>query len=177
VLTPDKGQHIAIEALEGLPTDLPLLVLGVTPYSEVEYYSKKLRQYADPRVRFLGYVPAEGFKQLLSHALIYLHPLLADGSSPALIQALGMGRCVIASDLPETMGIVGDAGIRFPAGDAFALREKITMLLSHPERIASYEQKARERAKAFDWDAIARQHELVYDAALNGTGRQGGGIP
>ncbi len=177
VLTPDKGQDIAIGAMEGLATDLPLLVLGVTPYSEVEYYARKLRQTSDPRIRFLGFIPGEGFKQLVSHALLYLHPLLADGSSPALIQALGMGKCVVASALPETMGIIGDAGVSFPAGDARALRRAIEALLAHPEQIVSYEQKARERAKVFDWDEITRQHEGVYEAALSGASKQGGGIP
>jgi len=150
VLTPDKGQSVAIEAYRELKTELPLVVLGVTPYPEVEYYGKMLRESADPRVRFLGYIPDEGFKQIVNHALLYLHPLLADGSSPALIQALGMGKCVIASDLPETMGIVGDAGVSFPAGDAPALRAAIQRLLAHPEEVAEYEERARVRASQFD---------------------------
>jgi glycosyltransferase involved in cell wall biosynthesis len=177
VLTPDKGQDVAIKAFQGVTTDVQLLVLGVAPYPQVEYYARQLRQTTDSRIRFLGYIPGEGFKQIVSHALLYLHPLLADGSSPALIQALGLGKCVIASDLPETMGIVGDAGVSFPAGDVLALRQQIEKLLAHPEQIAAYEQQARERAKAFDWDVITRQHEIVYEAALNGTGKRGGGIP
>jgi glycosyltransferase involved in cell wall biosynthesis len=169
VLTPDKGQDVAIKAFEGLKTDLQLLILGVTPYPEVEYYVKELRQTTDARIRFLGYIPGEGFKQIVSHALLYLHPLLADGSSPALIQALGLGKCVIASDLPETMGIIADAGVSFAAGDALALREAIETLLAHPEQIAQYEQKARQRAKMFDWDKITEQHEAVYQAVLQRT--------
>lgn len=169
VLTPDKGQDVAVKAFEGLDTDVQLLVLGVTPYPEVEDYAKQLHQTLDPRIRFLGYVPGEGFKQLVSHALLYLHPLLADGSSPAMIQALGLGKCVVASDLPETMGIIADAGTSFPAGDVSALRETIKELLAHPERIADYERRARQRAALFDWDEITEQHEAVYLSMLNPT--------
>jgi glycosyltransferase involved in cell wall biosynthesis len=169
VLTPDKGQSVAIEAYRGLKSELPLVVLGVTPYPEVEYYGKMLRESADPRVRFLGYIPDEGFKQIVNHALLYLHPLLADGSSPALIQALGVGKCVIASDLPETMGIVGDSAVSFPAGNALALRAAIERLLADPEQIAQYEERARVRARQFDWDEITEQHEAVYRAVLGGS--------
>jgi glycosyltransferase involved in cell wall biosynthesis len=89
-----------VEAYEKLATDLPLVVVGDTPY--MTDYKANVKSTKDPRIRFLGYVYGLEYRELLTNCYLYIHPLLVDGTSPALLQAMAYGCCVIASDLPET---------------------------------------------------------------------------
>ncbi len=60
-LHPDKGVHVLVEAYERLETDLPLMIVGDTPY-ETEYKAKVMAT-KDKRIRFLGYIYGERYRE------------------------------------------------------------------------------------------------------------------
>jgi glycosyltransferase involved in cell wall biosynthesis len=76
-LVPDKGPDVAIGAYRQVRTDLPLIVVGDSPF--FPKYRAGLRSAAmcDPRVRMLGYVYGDRYRQLVAHAYAYLHPYAA----------------------------------------------------------------------------------------------------
>jgi glycosyltransferase involved in cell wall biosynthesis len=167
VLTPDKGQDVAIAAFERLRTDRKLLILGVAAYSELQEYADSLFRTPDPRVVFGGFVPASEFKELVANAFVYVHPLRADGSSPALIQAMSLAKCIAASSLTETLEILGETGVCFPPGDAQALADVLQGLEGDQERRTLLGEAALERAgRLFDWDRVTLQYEQVYHDAM-----------
>jgi glycosyltransferase involved in cell wall biosynthesis len=165
MLVPDKGPHVLIDAYKKLQTDLDLVLIGDTPY--FKDYASKLKQNRHPRIKFLGYVYGDAYRQLVSHALIYVHPLLADGTSPALLQAMAYGSCIVASDLPETMAVLADAGVSFKAGDADELAQKLQRLLENRELVYQYREKARLRVEEkFSWGKVTDQHEAIYRSLM-----------
>jgi glycosyltransferase involved in cell wall biosynthesis len=163
-LVPDKGAHLLLEAYEGLATDKKLVVVGDTPY--FSDYADKLRSTQDKRVVFTGYLYGKEYRQLLQHAYVYAHPLLAEGTSPALLQAMAARNCVVVGDLPETLDVVGDTAIVFKRGDPVAMRERLGYALAHPEEVADRRARARRRVEEqFTWPRIAAQHAGVYEEA------------
>jgi glycosyltransferase involved in cell wall biosynthesis len=161
MLVPDKGPHVLIDAYKKLQTDLDLVLIGDTPY--FKDYAARLKQNRHPKIKFLGYVYGEAYRQLVSHAYIYVHPLLADGTSPALLQAMAYGNCIVASDLPETMAVLGDAGVSFKAGDSDELAQKLEKLLENQKLVHQYREKARLRVEEkFSWKKVTDQHEAIY---------------
>jgi glycosyltransferase involved in cell wall biosynthesis len=157
---PDKGVHTLVEAYEKLDTELPLVIVGDTPY--MTEYKAQLRRTQDSRIRFLGYVYGTPYRELLANCYLYIHPLLVDGTSPALLQAMAYGCCVVASDLPEVDGTLADAGPRFRKGDSDTLAAEMAGLLLDPEKVRQYKQKARQRViDHFSWDHVTDAYEAL----------------
>jgi glycosyltransferase involved in cell wall biosynthesis len=159
-IVPDKGVHVLVQAYEKVETDLPLVIAGDTPY--MTDYKSKVQSTRDPRIRFLGYVYGLGYHELVANCRMYIHPLIVDGTSPALLQAMAYGRCVVASDLPEIEGSLADTGVRCKAGDPDALGEQVAALLACPDKIEEYGRQARQRAVShFSWDQVTDEYERL----------------
>jgi glycosyltransferase involved in cell wall biosynthesis len=164
-LIPDKGVHLLVKAFEGLKTDMKLAIVGDNPY--FPDYIRRLKSTTDPRIKFLGYVFGRPYRQLCSHAYVYAHPLLVDGTSPALLQAMGFGNCILSSAVPEALDVIGDAGFSFRYDDAEDLRRMLQKLIDDPALVEQARHKARQRvAELFNWDRVTAEHEQVYQAAL-----------
>jgi glycosyltransferase involved in cell wall biosynthesis len=166
-LVPDKGPDLLIDAYAKLETDLPLVVVGSSPFAPE--YRARLREAAarDARVRMLGYVYDEPYRELLANAYAYVHPLRSDGTSPALLQAMGYGSCIVINSLPEALSAVGDTALPFAHNDVDDLAWKLAQVIGDPALAADLGRRALERAeREYDWDAVAQQHKDVYERML-----------
>ena len=164
-LVPDKGVHLTVEAFEGLETDMLLVIVGDTPYTTE--YKAAVMSTTDERIHFLGYIYGERCRELVKNAYAYVHPLIVDGTSPALLQAMALGKCVISTDLPETMGVVEGAAMTFRSEDVADLRAKLQHALDHPDQVAEYGRRARRRVdERYNWDLVARQYEALSSRLL-----------
>lgn len=162
-LVPDKGPDLLIEAYRQIRTDLPLVVVGDSPFAAA--YGAHVRELAarDSRVMMLGYVRGHNYRELVQHAGVYVHPLRSDGTSPALLQALGSGNCIVVNSVPETLSAVGDAAVCFRRDDPRDLAAKLQMLLDDPALVEQYRSRALERAiQEYDWDKVTEAHRDVY---------------
>ncbi len=159
-LVPDKGVHLLVEAYEGLATDLPLVIVGDTPYATG--FKAKLHATSDRRIRFLGYIYGTEYRELLANCFMYIHPLLVDGTSPALLQAMAYGCCIVASDLPETLCTLGDTGRTFASGDPANLRQRMAELLADRQQTHSLGRSARQRViDRYSWDRVTDEYERL----------------
>jgi acetylglutamate kinase len=84
----------------------------------------------DPRVVTPGSIYGDGYHELQSHCLAYVHATEVGGTHPALIEAMGAGNCVLAYDTPENREVVGDCGMFF--SDVTTLAERMRYTLSNP---------------------------------------------
>jgi glycosyltransferase involved in cell wall biosynthesis len=162
-LVPDKGPDVLIEAYREVKSDLPLVIVGDSPFASS--YRQALRTAAakDPRVKMVGYVFGEQYRELVAHAAVYVHPLRSDGTSPALLQAMGFGSCIVVNSVEETLSAVGDAALSYAKNDSADLARAIQSLLSDPALADELRERARRRAtEEYDWDAVAQEHERVY---------------
>ena len=176
-LSPEKNCHLLIEAFEQiqnqLPHDVKLVLAGASSYCDD--YSRNLKKHASDRIRLLDWVSGETLDELLTNAMIFVLPSDLEGLSLALLDAMGAGLCVLASDVPENREVVEGAGFLFKRGDTGDLAERLRFLIANPVAREAAGRTARRRvADEYQWQAIAEQIEKAY---LGVAGKQTKTIP
>jgi glycosyltransferase involved in cell wall biosynthesis len=159
-LEPENNAHLVVEAFESVRTSKRLLIVGDAPYAQK--YIDRLKTTSDPRVGFPGGIYGTGYRELQSHAYIYIHATEVGGTHPALVEAMGAGNCVIVYDTPENREVVGDCGMYFSnAGD---LARQIQAAIDDPAMVERYRGLAHAHAQAlYSWDAITDQYEKLFN--------------
>lgn len=162
-----KGGAEVVEAFSQLRRVEPrvgLDLLSAAPEAQACAGLDGLRWWAQlPREEVLG--------ELLPQADVVLMPSHAEGYGLAVVEALAMGRPVIASRvgaLPELVGEgEGAGGLLVPPGDAQALQQAMAALAHDPERRRALGAAARARFEArFAVGVTQRQLGEVYREAL-----------
>lgn len=162
-LEPENNTHLVIEAFEKVATGMPLLIVGDAPYSKK--YIAQLKSTGDPRVRFPGAIYGTGYRELQSHAYVYIQATEVGGTHPALVEAMGTGNCVIAYDTPENHEVVGNCGLFFDSIEG--LRRQMEFVLENPDVVAAFREKALARARAhYSWDAITDSYEELFHSMV-----------
>jgi len=165
-LVQEKGVHHLVEAFGRIKTDFKLVIVGGDPYGKE--YEAFLRKNANGNTLFLGYVYGKDYENLCKGAYLYVTPSELEGTSPALLTAMALGKCVLVSDIPENLETVGDAGFSFRRGDSEDLSEKLQFLFENPDLVEEAQRKAVERvSNLYDWSKIADQLEGTYLGLLN----------
>lgn len=168
-ISPEKGVHTLLEALRPLPRDKTLVLAGGSSYSDA--YIEEVQRLAWEEVLFPGRVDREGMQELLSNCYAFILPSAMEGLSIALLEALSFGNCIIATDIPENIEVIGNAGLTFPPDDVEALRKLLEQILESPELVRQRRQQARQRADSWPgWDEIAQRTEELYLQLLKTSG-------
>lgn len=173
-LVPVKRVELAVRAVAELARDgrkVNLVVLGDGPErASLEALALRI---APGQVRWEGAVEGSVRDAWLARATVFLHTAgrLADGRTEgapaALVEAMAAGLAVVATDHGGVREIVGDAGrVVDDRAVAGALREVLTDDVLRGELGA----KARDRAAAWRWDALAAalEDELFSPSSCRG---------
>jgi glycosyltransferase involved in cell wall biosynthesis len=106
----------------------------------------------------------EGYHELGANAAMFVETSGVGGTHPALTEAMAFGNCVIAHDTPENLETIGDAGFAYDGkSGADSLRRVLQRLLSAPDLVQEYRQRARLRAQAcYSWDAVTDAYECIF---------------
>ena len=167
-LVPEKGVHFLCEAFSKIPTDMKLALVGGLSFSQD--YVSLLKRYESDRIRLLDYVFGEALEELWSNAYCVVQPSTMEGLSIALLEALSYGRCVLVSDIPENMEVAEECAVSFKSRDVEDLRNKLQHLITHPEVVESYGDRARAHiAQHYSWDTVAESTAKLYEQL---TGKQ-----
>lgn len=168
---PENNPHRVIEAYRQTSGDLPLVMVGDAPYAA--RFIADLRRNADSRVLFPGAVYGDGYRELQSGALAYVHATEVGGTHPALVEAMGYGNCLLVNEAPENREAVGDCGLFFRAAEPETLTRLFEKVLNEPETAAELGRDAAEYARLhYSWDAVTRQYESLF-RDLAHAGRSG----
>jgi glycosyltransferase involved in cell wall biosynthesis len=163
-LVPENCAHHLVEAFQGLDTDFKCVIVGDAPYAEEYITSLKASAKGDPRIVFTGYVFGKGYHELGSNAYIFIETSGVGGTHPALIEAMAFGNCVVAHNTPENLETIGDAGFAYDGKvGADSLRQVLQRLLSEPELVGEYRQRACQRAQThYTWEAVTDAYERLF---------------
>lgn len=160
-LSPEKGCHLLVEAFEKLTTDAKLVIAGASSYCDE--YSRRLREHASERLLILNWVSGAALDELLTNAMIFVLPSDIEGLSLALLDAMGAGLCVVASDVPENREAVESAGFTFRRGDSEDLADRLSFLLANPAVREAAGEAAKQRVRQhYQWSKISAEVERVY---------------
>lgn len=159
---PENNPHRVAAAYRGVGGDLPLVMVGGAPYARG--FIRSFTGGADPRILFPGAIYGEGYRELLAHALAYVHATEVGGTHPALVEAMGYGNCVVVNDTPENREVAGDGALYFRAAAPPELAAALERLRTDPALAAALGAGAAARAAAlYSWDRVAAQYVTLFE--------------
>ena len=166
-----KGAHTLIEAWKELKRLYPelvgqkkLAIVGGSAFTDD--YVAELNQLVknDSSIVLTGNQSGETLHTLFSNCYASVHPSESEGLPIAVLEAMGYGKCVLSSDIPENMELTEDHGLTFKTGDAHDLAEKMKMMLENPDLVRAVGMEARTHiAKHYDWKDIAETTNYLYE--------------
>jgi glycosyltransferase involved in cell wall biosynthesis len=168
-----KGQHVLIEALQGLP-DVHAVLVGGPLFGEGDYDSWLHRMVSERgltgRVHFLGF--REDVPALMKGVDIVLHTSVTpEPFGRVIVEGMLAGKPVIATAAGGVLEILEPAvsGLVVPPGDAAALASAIRELLASPARAAALARRGcAEARRRFSLEAHVDAIDAVI-AELNVT--------
>ncbi len=174
-LVEKKGLGVLLDALRSSPiaTSWAVDIVGDGP----------LRRDLEARaaglpVRFLGQLGRPDLAQCYAASGIVAMPSVTaasgdqDGLPVALLEAMGLGCAVVASDLPGIRDVVehGVSGLLVPPGDPAALSAALTSLLANPELRARVGAAASRAADSYSVEAIGARYVAILEEIANPHG-------
>lgn len=144
----------AMLVVAGWRSELDALDLDIIIRHGLEHRVTLLPQISDDDLR-VAYAGAAGF----------VFPSLAEGFGLPLLEAMGAGAPVLASDIAVFHEVAADAALFFDPHSADSLAESLRQSLdpAQRERLIA---RGRERIKAFSWDKSAEILRGVYERVL-----------
>jgi glycosyltransferase involved in cell wall biosynthesis len=173
---PENNPHRVVEAFARVGGETPLVMVGGAPYANE--FIASFRSSADSRIRFPGPIYGRGYRQLLSHALVYIHATEVGGTHPALVEAMGYGNCLVVNDTPENREVAGDTALYFQADAPATLAGILESLRADPGEIARRGRAAATRAaERYNWETIADQYARLLRCAAGAADSETPGDP
>jgi glycosyltransferase involved in cell wall biosynthesis len=174
-LTEQKGQRLLLQAVAALASDFPDLVLflaGAGPLRD-DLEDDAAQLGLGDRVRFLGL--RRDRPTLYAAMDLFVLPSRWEGLSLALVEAMGAGRAVVATDVGGNPEVVHDGrtGLLVPPNDVGALGDAIGVLARDRDLRASLGDAAAADARArFSIERHVAQLSALYRRGLAERVRQ-----
>jgi glycosyltransferase involved in cell wall biosynthesis len=170
-LTPQKGQHLLLEAMQATLQAHPqarLMFVG-EGVLEQQLRDKARRLGIDHKVTFTGV--RRDIPQILAHTDVFALSSLWEGLPLAAVEAMAAARPVVLTDVGGNRELVEseEHGLIVPPNDARALAEGLSSLIGDPKRRRLMGRAARERVRQqFSMEVVARQYDELYRQVARG---------
>jgi len=149
---PAKGVEDLLAAWRSVDVDgAELLLAGPC---EPAYLARLRAATADlPTVTFVGELPGPELLALMARCDIFVLPSHSEGFPNAVLEAMALGRAVLASDVGAVAEMLADGcGVVVPPADPARLAAELVALLADPDQRVVSGQRARR--KAYDCYAL-----------------------
>lgn len=170
-LFPRKGYEVMLRALPAIVRAVSTVHYVIVGSDEGSYADRLKRlarelKIAD-RVHIIGF--QEPVQPFLASLDLYVHPALMEGFGIAVVEAMAVGKAVVATTaggLPEVVA-QGETGLLVPPGDVDSLAATVVSLLQDPVRREQMGRCGRARAhERFSLDASVAHMEQLYGEVL-----------
>lgn len=164
----EKGHRVLFDALSSIRSRIEpfvLLVAGRGPH-RAAIESEAAARGLGESVRFLG--QRDDIGALMSIAALTIVPSLAESFGYVVLEAMSLGRPIVATTtggIPEVVGDSGAARLVEP-GSSTSLADAIAAVLLDPPAAAAMAEAGRRRAERFGFETMMRGYEAVYDRVL-----------
>jgi glycosyltransferase involved in cell wall biosynthesis len=170
-LLPLKGYEVMLDALPAILSAMPAVHYLIIGGGGAEYCARlkaiTVERGIAERVHFAGFQESVG--SYLSALDLYVHPSLKEAFGLAVVEAMAMGKAVVATTvggLPEVVA-QGETGLLVPSGDAESLAETVVSLLQDPVRRERMGRNGKARVQEqFSLDVSIMQMEQLYGEVL-----------
>ncbi len=126
------------------------------------------------RVRFHGFVRHDRLAALYSRADVFVLPSRAESCSMALLEAMGAGLPIIATQVGGTPELIehGQNGLLTQSDDPAELAATILQLFHNPQRRDAFSAASLRRVQErFSWPRAAKRYEAIFRGAVDFAAR------
>ncbi|NJL92557.1 MAG: glycosyltransferase family 4 protein [Anaerolineae bacterium] len=155
---------------------VPLVLAGKPPaqwggprFPDLPAYARALN--IEKYVQWLGVVDEADKPALYRAARVMAWPSLYEGFGLPLLEAMACGTPVVASHVPATRELVGDAGYLVEPENAREMGGALLALMGQDDLHQQQTNLVHGRATQFSWRKTAQQTLAVYQQVLAETGR------
>jgi len=160
-----KSPEIMIESLYIVKNEIPnvhLYIAGIVPQNN--YIRAMVKNLGlEENVSFTGYLPPQKYRNLLKQVDLLVMTSKAEAFPIALLEAMGMGKSVIATNVGGIPEIVENKqnGV-LVEHDPSKVTDAILYLYRNTNERKTIENKNLEHIKKFDWDPIIDKYLSEY---------------
>jgi glycosyltransferase involved in cell wall biosynthesis len=168
-LAPQKDHPTLLAAMQDLPDDVVLLVVGGDPFGRgrERLVAQAEELEIDHRTYFLGI--RDDVPDLLAASDLFVLPSLWEGLGLVFLEAMAVGLPVVATRISAVPEVVedGKTGWLVPAGDPASLVAAVTAALADPAERRRRGEAGRVRLeKRFGLERMLVETLAVYDEVL-----------
>ena len=118
---------------------------------------------AGSRVKLVGPVYGEGYKELSLHCGIFVLPGIVEATRLVLLDQMGFGNAILYQDCAATREVIGKAGMPFgPVNAETSLTEKLNELIGDAEKREAMRKAALERTRqSYSWEKVTDEYEKI----------------
>ena len=115
-------------------------------------------------IRYVGLVPYDQLEKSYQYADIFVLTSLSEGMPSVILEAMGCGLPIVASDVGGNNEIVfeGDNGFLIAEGEAEKIADRLAELINNKELRQRMGSRSRELALQFDWRNIMSRYDTLY---------------
>jgi glycosyltransferase involved in cell wall biosynthesis len=119
----------------------------------------------DPPITMTGYLLDEALSAALRDAAVVVIPtIMEETAGLAVMEQMDRGKPVIVSDIGGLAEVAGDAGLKFPPGNASALAACLQQLMDNPSLLRELGSRAKTRATTvFSLDRMIEEHYRMFE--------------
>lgn len=169
VLEPRKNIPILLQAFslllaEKLDQGLKLVIAGGSGWGVAEISKAVQSLGLQDHVVFPGFIDEEDLPDLYRGARLFVYPSLYEGFGLPILEAMGCGVPVIASNTSSMPEVAGGAALLVDPLDSEALASAMASVLIDEEMKETLQRKGMARASHFSWETTARKTLESYQA-------------
>ena len=164
-LTEQKGYEYLIKAAEKI--DMPDLEFWIAGDGEMkETLEKQVQDFeGQDRIKFLGF--RKDVNEIMNKMDIFILPSLWEPFGIVIIEAMSLGKTVIATNVGGIPEVLGDCGILINPANSEEIVDAVKLLVGNAELRNSLGQKAEERFyKNFTQEIMGEKTIRVYEEVL-----------
>jgi glycosyltransferase involved in cell wall biosynthesis len=139
----------------GAGDPMQLVLAGTFGYGAEEI--KNAIEYSTVKnaIRTLGFVPDKDLPGLFAGSLAFTFPSLYEGFGMPILEAMTVGAPVLASDIPTSREVAGEAAVYAPTQSVATWAEQMDRLVNDVELRNRLVEKGKQRAIQFSWAKTA----------------------
>jgi glycosyltransferase involved in cell wall biosynthesis len=164
-LSKEKGVETLLETALQLPDNYHLLIAGSGPLEG------KIRDLDAKKtnVHYLGYQSKPNVLSLIHSSDLLIQPSLVEGMSSTLLEAMGCGTCILASNIEGISEIVENekTGVLVEPNNSGELLSKILELLPKKEKRSRMAKEGLQIVKQYDWKEVGKLYMDIYEDLLH----------
>lgn len=161
-IEPRKNLSGVIRALEQLPADIALVVVGQWGWKHQEISNFKFSIFKQ-RVKFLGYVDEADKSALYQGAIALAYPSFYEGFGLPILEAMSLGCPVIAGNNSSQGEVLGEAGLLVDPFNINEIKQAMEIMLDNQLLRDEFINRGLRQAEKFNWQKTAEQALAIFE--------------